>query len=490
MSLNRSVIYICSLLLLMACDSFDRSPDSTSDSSPDNSLTESPDVEAVVVIEDVIEESLEDVIEESQEDIQCNGLAKLNFIQAIASDQVSTYDASKTIDSNFMSESRWSTAKNEQSLVLTLASPALIKGISITWFNNDNRSYSYELEVSKDQETWVSVLSSELSYALSTRAKYIEITEHTAHYLKIIVNGNSLDNNNHIVEVEAFGCQTDIASSIKLNDWYLSIPVDNNLYSKAQSIKESTLTNDYFNAEFFFLDDNGGLVFRAPIEGAKTSTNTSYTRTELREMLRRGDTNINTQGINENNWVFSSASIEEQQAAGGVDGELFAELAINHVTVTGDGSQVGRVIIGQIHANDDEPIRVYYRKLPENDKGAIYLAHEILGGDDIYYELIGSRAKSAESPEHGIELNERFAYQISVVGNQLTFTLSRSQQENISAIIDMSNSGYDIGGQYMYFKAGVYKAGVYNQNNTGDSKDYVQATFYKIENTHSAYNTD
>lgn len=452
----------------MACNPSDSSPDSPLDSSPDNSLAESSDGETVT--------------EENQEDILCNGLAKLNFIQAIASDETSAYDASNIIDSNFMPESRWSTAKNEQSLVLTLASPALIKGISITWLNNDNRSYSYELEVSKDQETWISVLSSELSNALSTRAEYIEIADNTAHYLKIIVNGNTLDDNNHIVEVEAFGCQNDIASSIELNDWYLSIPVDESFYSKAQSIKESTLTNDYFNAEFFFLDVNDGLVFRAPIEGAKTSTNTSYTRTELREMLRRGDTSIRTQGINENNWVFSSASNEEQQAAGGVDGELEAELAVNYVTETGDRSQVGRVIIGQIHANDDEPIRVYYRKLPENDKGAIYLAHEILGGEDIYYELIGTRSKSAENPEHGIKLNERFTYRISVVGNQLTFTLSRSQQENISAIIDMSNSGYDLGGQYMYFKAGVY-----NQNNTGEPKDYVQATFYKIENNHLNY---
>ena len=37
--------------------------------------------------------------------------------------------------------------------------------------------------------------------------------------------------------------------------------------------------------------------------------------------------------------------------------------------------------------------------------------------------------------------------------------------------------------QYMYFKAGVY-----NQNNTGLDIDYVQATFYDITNTHTNYN--
>ncbi|AWB59484.1 polysaccharide lyase family 7 protein [Colwellia sp. Arc7-D] len=309
--------------------------------------------------------------------------------------------------------------------------------------------------------------------------------EHSSQYIKIIPKGSNIDNANNIVEVEAFGCLADVSSSIELTDWYLSIPVDEATNTKAESIYESRLNNDYFNAQFFFLNTDGGLVFRAPIEGAKTSTNTKYTRTELREMLRRGNTNINVQGVNKNNWVFSSAPDNDLDAAGGVDGELIAELAVNHVTETGDKSQVGRVIIGQIHANNDEPIRVYYRKLPQNNKGSIYLAHEIEGGDDIYYELIGNRSQSATNPENGITLNERFGYQIKVVGNSLTLTITREGQADVSQTVDMTNSGYDQGGQYMYFKAGVY-----NQNNTGDVKDYVQATFYKITNSHTGYQAE
>jgi hypothetical protein len=137
------------------------------------------------------------------------------------------------------------------------------------------------------------------------------------------------------------------------------------------------------------------------------------------------------------------------------------------------------VIIGQIHANDDEPVRLYYRKLPNNDKGSIYIAHEILDGDDSYYSLIGSRDNSASNPTNGIELNEKFSYQIKVVGNELTVTITKENGDVFSKTVDMSKSGYDKGGQYMYFKAGVY-----NQNNSGDLHDYVQATFYKIENLH------
>ena len=48
-------------------------------------------------------------------------------------------------------------------------------------------------------------------------------------------------------------------------------------------------------------------------------------------MLRRGNTDFVTKGVGGNNWVFSSAPVAAQDAAGGVDGELTATLAVNHV---------------------------------------------------------------------------------------------------------------------------------------------------------------
>jgi len=463
LSISNALVCLCVPILILGCKS-----STSSETKP----------EEVVVIEQPIEQPIEVPVQ----DIICSGLAKLNFNEAIATNELTDYVASNAIDSNFIAQSRWSTLESEQHLVLTLDEPALLKGVSLTWFNNDQRSYNYDVEVSKDNASWTPVISDQITNAQSTRSQFVEISEHTARYIKIVPKGNNIDSASHLVEVEAFGCQQDVSTTIELTDWYLSIPVNESTNTKAQSIYEATLSNNYFNAEFFFLNTDGGLVFRAPIEGAKTSTNTKYTRTELREMLRRGNTSIKVQGVNKNNWVFSSAPDSDLDAAAGVDGELVAELAVNHVTETGDNSQVGRVIIGQIHANNDEPIRVYYRKLPQNNKGSIYLAHEIEGGDDIYHELIGTRSQSATNPENGIELNERFGYRISVVGRLLTLTVTRPGQADITKTVDMTNSGYDQGGQYMYFKAGVY-----NQNNTGNVKDYVQATFYKIENSHIGY---
>lgn len=275
-------------------------------------------------------------------------------------------------------------------------------------------------------------------------------------------------------------------SNFELIDWYVSIPVDKNKDGKADNISERELVKGFQDKRFFYTAEDGGMVFRAPVKGAKTSKNTKYTRTELREMLRRGDKSIKTKGnghnVNKNNWVFSSAPKLIQRDAGGVDGELYATLAVNHVTTTGKKGQLGRVIIGQIHAKKDEPIRLYYRKLPNNTKGSIYAAHEISGGDDVYYEILGSKDNNAKNPKEGFALNEKFSYKIIVSGNLLKVIISQDGKELGKAHIDMSNSGYDVADDYMYFKAGVY-----NQNNSGKDNDYVQATFYELKNSHKGY---
>jgi len=264
-----------------------------------------------------------------------------------------------------------------------------------------------------------------------------------------------------------------------LQSWYLTLPTDLNEDKKADIIYESPLSNGFELKPLFYTAADGGMVFACPNKGAKTSKNTKYARTELREMLRRGNTRIKTQGITENNWVFSSAHGSVKRKAGAVEGSLEATLAVNRVSVTGEDKKVGRVIIGQIHATDDEPIRLYYRKLPNNEHGAIYFAHEINGGDDVWVNLIGSRSHTLADPADGIKLNEKFSYKITVQNDVLFVTLIREGKNNITKQFDMQNSGYSKNNQYMYFKAGVY-----NQNNSGDDRDYVQATFYHLENHH------
>jgi poly(beta-D-mannuronate) lyase len=272
------------------------------------------------------------------------------------------------------------------------------------------------------------------------------------------------------------------SENFDLSTWNLSIP-KNRGNGTATTISVAELNFNYEDSNYFFTADDGGMVFKCPVAGFKTSTNTSYTRVELREMLRGRNTNIQTQGVNKNNWVFSTAPESDKTAAAAYDGEMNATIAVNYVTTTGSSSQVGRVIIGQIHANDDEPIRLYYRKLVNNTLGSIYFAHEPADGygSEQWYEMIGSRSSSASNPEDGIALDEKFSYTIKVVGDNLTVTIIREGKDDIVTTIDIVNSGYNVGGQYMYFKAGVY-----NQNNSGDDDDYVQATFYALEKSHTS----
>ncbi|MDP5030540.1 polysaccharide lyase family 7 protein, partial [Paraglaciecola sp.] len=275
---------------------------------------------------------------------------------------------------------------------------------------------------------------------------------------------------------------------IELIDWYLSIPTDEDNSGTADSISETDLADGYTNSEFFHASSDGGIVMRSPSYGFKTSANTSYVRVELREMLRRGDLRISTQGVNKNNWVFGSASAQGKNNAAGFDGELRVTMAVNQVTTTGENYQIGRVIIGQIHANDDEPVRLYYRKLPGNDRGAIYFAHESRVKDsdgdnfETYVDMIGSRSNTAANPVEGIALNEVFSYHISVNVNLLTVTISREGKADVVSHYDMSDSLYNEDGQYHYFKVGVY-----NGNNSSNPEEFVQATFYNIKNSHIGY---
>ena len=267
-----------------------------------------------------------------------------------------------------------------------------------------------------------------------------------------------------------------------LLDWSLTLPTDLNKDKKADTIYEKSLNDGFQLKPLFYTAEDGGLVFACPNVGAKTSKNTKYARSELREMLRRGNARVKARGMTKNNWVFGGAHGSMKRKSGGIEGSLEGTLAVNRVSTTGDEKMVGRVIIGQIHATDDEPIRLYYRKLPNNAKGSIYFAHEINGGDDVWINIIGTRSHSLSDPDEGIALNEKFSYKITVENDVLFVTLIRSGKPNITKHYDMKESGYSTGNQFMYFKAGVY-----NQNNSGAKGDYVQATFYHIHNTHKGY---
>ena len=114
---------------------------------------------------------------------------------------------------------------------------------------------------------------------------------------------------------------------------------------------------DSSSRPFFFTHSDGGMRFVTRIDGQTTndSCNEGFVRSELREMLRRGDRDIDDTSVSRNNWKLGYQPGDDSDW-GGVNGEMNATLRVNKVTTTGDSGQVGRVIIGQIHADDDEPL--------------------------------------------------------------------------------------------------------------------------------------
>lgn len=287
-----------------------------------------------------------------------------------------------------------------------------------------------------------------------------------------------------------------------LSDWALDAPnPDNgpivtaagNSFGNGDGLSARTQDFNFIAGElfpgsepFFFTGSDGAMVFKSTIAGSRTSQNTSFVRSELREMLRAGDRSFSTQGVGPNNWALDHQPINPNIGARG--GRLTATLSVDQVTSTGATAQVGRVIIGQIHAEDDEPLRLYYRKLPGNTKGGIYAVHEIRGGDDINIDIIGSRASDAADPiDNGIAPGELFSYEITNVGAIIEVIIRKGDSDGEiigQTEIDMDNiiaggTGYDVLNEWMYFKAGAY-----SQNNTGNGNDFDQVRFYRIENTH------
>ncbi len=439
-------------------------------------------------------------------DSNCNGQSVMAVSNASDNGTNDGNGPNNAVDGNM--GSRWSSQGNGKALTLTLGNMSSVRDVKIAWYKGDQRAAYFDIQTSIDNSKWNTVYAGGQSFRNSGFETY-NVTDSEAKYVRIVGYGNTSNNWNSILEVEVLGCQAQMndgggdtgggdtggdtggdnttldptlppSGNFELIDWNISVPTDTDNNGKADTIKEIPLSQGYTDPKFFYTANDGGMVFKVPVKGFKTSTNTKYTRVELREMLRRGNTQFSTKGVGKNNWVFGSAPSADRQAAGGVDGKLTGTLAVNHVTTTGDAGQVGRVIVAQIHANDDEPIRLYYRKLPNNRKGSIYFAHESRNeSSDRYYEMIGTRSRSQPDPADGIALGEKWSYEIEVIGNTLKVTIIRDGKPNLIETVNMNGSGYDVGGQYMYFKAGAYI-----QDNTGRDDDYAQVTYYALDNTH------
>ncbi|MCW5615197.1 MAG: polysaccharide lyase family 7 protein [Rhodocyclaceae bacterium] len=453
----------------------------------------------------------------------CDGNGPLTILSATDDGSYSdNYSPDKSIDGKLEAESRWSSQSQgvPKALLLNLGAQQTLKSLSVAWHSGDSRKSRFSVETSVDGKTYQALIAERQTSGSSKDLEAYSFAATKAQYIRINANGNEKNDWNSIVEVTAFGCGTAVAkpdrpvlteqkgkgmfglhmdrppaANFDLKGWKLDTPGDADGDGIGDIVEENQLAAGFTDPRYFYTDPaTGGMVFRVTPAGAKTSKNTSYTRSELRAMLRHGDESIATRAEggypNRNNWVFSSAPLAAQAKAGGVDGTLSATLSVNQVTRLGKDSQVGRVIIGQIHAKNDEPIRLYYRKLPQNKYGSIYFAHDPEKGKEAWVEVIGSRSDKAGNPQDGIALDEVFSYEIKVKGVKegdktipmLYLKIIRDNgKEIVAEPFDMRDSGFSVEDDFMFFKAGAYTG---NNTSPEPEKDFDKVIFYKLDYAH------
>ena len=283
--------------------------------------------------------------------------------------------------------------------------------------------------------------------------------------------------------------------SFDLKFWKLTLPLDDNNDGKVDEIGVRSLQK-YSHPDFFYIDQNGFLVFTAPNK-ATTTSGSSNTRSELRQMLRGRNTSIGTHDAKNN---FSLKAHRGSRSFADVGGQLEATLRVLHVARNaGHGSKkpAYSVVVGQIHADKDqdvinsgngfgwgnEPIKIYYKKWPDHQTGSVFWTYERnLPSDDpnrtdIAYPVWGNTWENPEDPgEEGIALGQMFNYNINVYRNTMYLTFRTADpSKTVTYEVDLSDNvdpygnvdekdnpkGYS--GDAMYFKAGAY-----NQCSTKD----------------------
>lgn len=231
------------------------------------------------------------------------------------------------------------------------------------------------------------------------------------------------------------------SDTFNLQNWKLTLPVDNSGGTGGKALEILDLAR--YESSHFYDAPDGAMVFSAYANGATTS-GSSYPRSELREMANGTEASWNL-------------------ARGGT---MTATLKVDQVPNLSSGGQ-GRVIVGQIHGEDEELIRLYW----ENSK--VYFMNDQAGSENDETKFI---FRNTSRQEPSVSLGERFSYKIDARGNTLKVDIYADGQVYTST--SEINSVWQ--SDTFYFKAGIY-LGVNENNGNGMGK----VSFYGLDFGHN-----
>jgi len=228
-----------------------------------------------------------------------------------------------------------------------------------------------------------------------------------------------------------------------LENWKLTLPVDSKGGTSGGAYEVLDLIG-FESAEHFYDGPGGTMVFSASTDGSTTG-GSKYPRSELREM----------NGEDRAAWTLKEG------------GTMTATVAVNEVPTRSDGKP-GRLIVGQIHGEDEELVRLYW------ENGTVYFMNDQAGPDkeETRFDFKDSGGKT---PSIGID--EKFSYKIDARGDTLTVTIYADGKEYVSESTLHSVWQSDT----FYFKAGVY-LGVNESSGSGVGT----VSFYGLDFSHVA----
>ncbi|WP_201864064.1 polysaccharide lyase family 7 protein [Microvirga soli] len=230
------------------------------------------------------------------------------------------------------------------------------------------------------------------------------------------------------------------SGNFNLSNWKITLPVDQSGTLSGTAVEVQNLSG-YKNSKYFYTGSDGAMVFYAPVDGA-TTKGSSYARSELREM------NASEKAA----WDLSKG--------GFMGATLEVDAAPNR-----DGVG-GRLVVGQIHGQDDELVRLYW------ENGTVYFVNDQAGASNSETKFT---LKDSGGATPDVSLNEKFSYTINAKGSTLEVDVYADGKvyESSTTINSVWQS------DTFYFKAGAY-LGANESNGSGAG----QASFYALDVNH------
>ncbi len=222
------------------------------------------------------------------------------------------------------------------------------------------------------------------------------------------------------------------SGNFNLSAWKLTLPVSQDSYfgsggsSAAEILPDgdsgpavTALNQGFEDSDYFFTATDGTMSFRTPLSGGATTTNTSYVRTELRELY---------------NWTSGQST---STANWDNEGSHQLEATLSVVEYWPDDPQT---VIGQVHAKDSSKALVKLQwDGPDLPVRAIINEDPVSGNPfSLSFDVVGT--------------NE-FSYIISLIDNTMSITVNGQTQ---SVTFGQGNMSLDWDNHVYYFKAGSY----------------------------------